>query len=104
AHTLAGASPSPGLTSPGFCGPPVPWFSIGSRRHRWRAPAVGSCVAWFLHNTAIEYRSSVISPDIMHTMKIQSSLGFPIVLCAALAGCAAAPTAPGPLRVPADQV
>jgi hypothetical protein len=36
-------------------------------------------------------------------MKIQSSLGLPIALCAAIAGCAAAPPAPGPLRVPADQ-
>lgn len=37
-------------------------------------------------------------------MKIQPSLGLHIVLCAALAGCAAAPPAPGPLRVPADQL
>jgi len=36
-------------------------------------------------------------------MKIQSSLGLHIALCAAIAGCAAAPPAPGPLRVPADQ-
>jgi hypothetical protein len=36
-------------------------------------------------------------------MKIQSSLGLSIVWCAAMAGCAAAPPAPGPLRVPADQ-
>ena len=36
-------------------------------------------------------------------MKIQSSLGLSMVLCAAIAGCAAAPPAPGPLRVPADQ-
>ncbi len=35
-------------------------------------------------------------------MKTQSFLGQ-IALCAALAGCAAAPPAPGPLRVPADQ-
>jgi hypothetical protein len=39
----------------------------------------------------------------MCTMKIQSSLGLSFALCAALAGCAAAPPAPGPLRVPADQ-
>jgi hypothetical protein len=39
----------------------------------------------------------------MCVMKIQSSLGLPIALCAAIAGCAAAPPAPGPLRVPADQ-
>jgi hypothetical protein len=36
-------------------------------------------------------------------MKIQSSFGLHIALCAAIAGCAAAPPAPGPLRVPADQ-
>ncbi|MEO7208715.1 MAG: DUF3455 domain-containing protein [Steroidobacteraceae bacterium] len=36
-------------------------------------------------------------------MKIQLSLGLAIALCAAIAGCAAAPPAPGPLRVPADQ-
>jgi uncharacterized protein DUF3455 len=36
-------------------------------------------------------------------MKIQSFLGFPIALCVAIAGCAAVPTVPGPLRVPADQ-
>src|ERR1700722_12100751 len=39
----------------------------------------------------------------MQTMKIQSCLGLSIALCAALTGCAAAPPAPGPLRVPADQ-
>ena len=39
----------------------------------------------------------------MRAMKIQSSLGLSMVLCAAIAGCAAAPPAPGPLRVPADQ-
>ena len=39
----------------------------------------------------------------MCAMKIQSSLGLYIVLCAAIAGCATAPTVPGPLRVPADQ-
>jgi hypothetical protein len=36
-------------------------------------------------------------------MRIQSSLVLNIALCAAIAGCAAAPNAPGPLRVPADQ-
>jgi hypothetical protein len=36
-------------------------------------------------------------------MKIQSCVGRLIALCAAMAGCAAAPPAPGPLRVPADQ-
>jgi hypothetical protein len=39
----------------------------------------------------------------MCAMKMQSSLGFQIALCAALAGCAAAPPTPGPLRVPANQ-
>jgi Protein of unknown function (DUF3455) len=39
----------------------------------------------------------------MCAMKIQSSLGLATALCAAIAGCAAAPPAPGPLRVPADQ-
>ena len=39
----------------------------------------------------------------MCAMKIQASLGLHIVLCAAIAGCAAAPPAPAPLRVPADQ-
>jgi hypothetical protein len=39
----------------------------------------------------------------MCAMKIQPFLGLHIVLCAARAGCAAAPPAPGPLRVPADQ-
>ena len=36
-------------------------------------------------------------------MKTQSFLGLPIALCAAIAGCAAAPSVPGPLHVPADQ-
>jgi hypothetical protein len=36
-------------------------------------------------------------------MKNQSSLGLIMALCAAIAGCAAAPPAPGPLRVPTDQ-
>jgi hypothetical protein len=36
-------------------------------------------------------------------MGIQSSLGWQFALCAAIAGCAAAPTVPAPLRVPADQ-
>jgi hypothetical protein len=36
-------------------------------------------------------------------MKIQSSLGLQIALCAAIAGCATAPPVPGALRVPADQ-
>jgi hypothetical protein len=36
-------------------------------------------------------------------MRIQSCLGLHIALCAALAGCATAPSVPGPLRVPADQ-
>jgi hypothetical protein len=36
-------------------------------------------------------------------MRIQSSLVWQIALCAAIAGCAAAPTVPEPLRVPADQ-
>ncbi len=36
-------------------------------------------------------------------MKTQSSLGLCLALCAVLAGCAATPPAPGPLRVPADQ-
>jgi hypothetical protein len=36
-------------------------------------------------------------------MKLQPFLGLHIVLCAVMAGCAAAPPAPGPLRVPADQ-
>jgi hypothetical protein len=36
-------------------------------------------------------------------MKSQYSFGLSIALCAAIAGCAAAPPAPGPLRVPADQ-
>lgn len=36
-------------------------------------------------------------------MKIQSSLGLHVALCAAIAGCATVPSAPGPLRVPADQ-
>jgi hypothetical protein len=40
----------------------------------------------------------------MWTMKIQSFFGLQFALCAAIAGCAAAPPAPGPLRVPADQV
>jgi hypothetical protein len=39
----------------------------------------------------------------MRTMKIHLSLGLSMVLCAAMAGCAATPPAPGPLRVPADQ-
>src|SRR5258708_36460621 len=36
-------------------------------------------------------------------MKTQAVLGLQMALCAAIAGCAAAPPAPGPLRVPADQ-
>jgi FtsP/CotA-like multicopper oxidase with cupredoxin domain len=36
-------------------------------------------------------------------MNTQSFLGRLIAVCAVLAGCAAAPPAPGPLRVPADQ-
>jgi hypothetical protein len=36
-------------------------------------------------------------------MKIQSSFGLSIALCAAITGCAAAPPVPGPLHVPADQ-
>jgi hypothetical protein len=36
-------------------------------------------------------------------MKTQTCLGLYLVLCVAMAGCAAAPPAPGPLRVPADQ-
>jgi hypothetical protein len=36
-------------------------------------------------------------------MKNQASLGLYLALCAAVTGCAAAPPAPGPLRVPADQ-
>jgi hypothetical protein len=36
-------------------------------------------------------------------MKIQISPGLFMALCAAITGCAAAPPAPGPLRVPADQ-
>lgn len=36
-------------------------------------------------------------------MKIHPFLGLHIALCAAIAGCAVAPPAPGPLRVPADQ-
>jgi hypothetical protein len=36
-------------------------------------------------------------------MKTRSLLSFYVALCAALGGCAATPTAPGPLRVPADQ-
>jgi hypothetical protein len=36
-------------------------------------------------------------------MRIQSSRCLHLVLCAAIAGCAAVPPAPGPLRVPADQ-
>ena len=39
----------------------------------------------------------------MRAMKIHSSPGLYIALCAAIAGCAAAPPAPGPLHVPADQ-
>jgi hypothetical protein len=36
-------------------------------------------------------------------MKIQAGLALNFALCAAMAGCAATPPAPGPLRVPADQ-
>jgi Protein of unknown function (DUF3455) len=36
-------------------------------------------------------------------MKTHSFFGLQIALCAAIAGCASAPPAPGPLRVPADQ-
>ena len=36
-------------------------------------------------------------------MKTQAFFGLQIALCTAIAGCAAAPPAPGPLRVPADQ-
>lgn len=36
-------------------------------------------------------------------MRIQSSFGVQIALCAAIAACAAAPSVSGPLRVPADQ-
>src|SRR5258708_236609 len=36
-------------------------------------------------------------------MKTQAVLGLQIALCAAIAGCAATPPAPEPLRVPADQ-
>src|SRR5258708_33725030 len=36
-------------------------------------------------------------------MNTQAVLGLQMALCAAIAGCAAAPPAPGPLRVPADQ-
>ncbi len=39
----------------------------------------------------------------MHAMKSQIFVGLQISLCVAIAGCAAAPPAPGPLRVPADQ-
>jgi len=36
-------------------------------------------------------------------MKTQTFIVLQLSLCAAIAGCAAAPPAPGPLRVPADQ-
>jgi hypothetical protein len=36
-------------------------------------------------------------------MKIHSSPGFCIALCASMAGCAAAPPTPGPLHLPANQ-
>ena len=36
-------------------------------------------------------------------MRTQAFPGFVIALCAAIAGCAATPPVPGPLRVPADQ-
>jgi hypothetical protein len=39
----------------------------------------------------------------MRAMKIQSRHGLCVALCAVMAGCAAAPPAPAPLRVPADQ-
>lgn len=39
----------------------------------------------------------------MRAMKTHSSPSLILALCAAMAGCAAAPPAPGPLRVPADQ-
>ncbi len=80
-----------------------PGFYMGPADIDGEHPPLGLSLHDSAHNSAFEYRSSVASPDIMCAMKIQASLGLHIVLCAVIAGCAAAPPAPAPLRVPADQ-